>query len=356
LLLLLLSATQVFAENRPGSYTLYPFAGNIFFRQDFNYDDSALSGVGLGYNFDQKVSAELCMSYSDSKVHPAPFVDKDTSINIFRLEGLYHFPEILPDRRFIPFLAAGLGGMRFSYDEDGRGKDADLIADWGAGLKFFLARGIALRVDARHLLNLKKANDVDSSFFYTAGLVLVFGGKELKAPAPVIETPAVVEPEPLPAFESPFFDSDGDGVPDNLDKCPDTPAGVKVDASGCPIPEKAVVTERGTFDFGMIHFDFDKAAIRPASYGIIDAVVDYMKKYPDVKLEVQGHTDSVGSRAYNLKLSDRRSASVMKYIAGKGIAPERLKSKGFGMSKPVATNMTSEGRAKNRRTEFMPIW
>ena len=116
------------------------------------------------------------------------------------------------------------------------------------------------------------------------------------------------------------------------------------------------MTKQGTFDFGKIYFDFDKATVKPVSYRIVDAVVDYMKKYPDVKLEVQGHTDSVGTKAYNLKLSDRRAGSVKKYITGKGIAPERLKSKGFGMSKPVAANKTKAGRAKNRRTEFMPTW
>jgi len=151
-------------------------------------------------------------------------------------------------------------------------------------------------------------------------------------------------------------DGDGDGVPDSRDKCPHTPKGVKVDANGCPEPEKAVVTSRGTYDFGMIHFDFGKAVIRPGSYPLLNNVVEYMKKYPDVKLEVQGHTDSVGTAAYNKKLSAKRAASVKTYIVKKGVAPSRLTSKGYGMSSPIASNKTKAGRATNRRTEFMPIW
>jgi outer membrane protein OmpA-like peptidoglycan-associated protein len=111
----------------------------------------------------------------------------------------------------------------------------------------------------------------------------------------------------------------------------------------------------GSIIFRNILFDFDKADIKPESYPILDEVTEYLKSNPDLKMEAQGHTDSKGTAEYNLKLSDRRAASVKKYLVDKGIEADRLETKGYGLTKPIAPNDTEENRARNRRVEFKPI-
>lgn len=182
-------------------------------------------------------------------------------------------------------------------------------------------------------------------------------------------------------------DRDGDGIPDNVDKCPDDPEdkdGI-LDSDGCPetdadndgIPDKEdacplmpgdrnpdpkkngckkrqhlVETKSGLELLDTIKFDTAKATIKPESFPILDEVVSVLKDGPDVKMGIYGHTDSRGSREMNINLSKARAASVVNYLVNKGIDRNRLKSDGFGPDKPVDTNDTDEGRAKNRRVEF----
>jgi len=167
-------------------------------------------------------------------------------------------------------------------------------------------------------------------------------------------------------------DSDGDGVPDDRDKCPGTPKGVKVDAVGCPLdtdkdgvydyldkcpgtPLGATVDARGCWVLKGVHFDTDKSDIKPMYYGLLDDVVAILKRNPGLRVEVQGHTDNVGSAEYNQDLSAKRAQAVMEYLAGKGIDSSRLSYEGYGLTMPSATNDTPEGRSMNRRVELKPI-
>jgi outer membrane protein OmpA-like peptidoglycan-associated protein len=110
--------------------------------------------------------------------------------------------------------------------------------------------------------------------------------------------------------------------------------------------EKIVITKK-------VHFEFDKAVIRPISFRILDAVVDIMKQNPDIrKVQVEGHCDAKGSDAYNEKLSQRRANAVRDYLIAHGVEADRLVAIGYGESRPVADNGTAEGRARNRRVEF----
>ena len=101
------------------------------------------------------------------------------------------------------------------------------------------------------------------------------------------------------------------------------------------------------------HFDFDKATLRPESIEILDAAVATLGEHGTIAVEVAGHTDSIGSEAYNEDLSDRRAKVVYDYLLDNGIATDRMTWKGYGESSPIATNDTDEGRAKNRRTELV---
>ncbi len=178
----------------------------------------------------------------------------------------------------------------------------------------------------------------------------------------------VAKPAPVAAPK----DSDGDGVIDALDKCPDTPRGVSVDASGCPFdsdkdgvydykdqcpgtPLGANVNDLGCWILAELLFDYNKADIKPASFDELDNVAMILKKNPGLRIDLQGHTDNIGSQKFNMKLSLKRSAAVKTYLVSKGVPADRLKTEGFGFSRPVATNKTKEGRAKNRRVELLPI-
>jgi len=141
------------------------------------------------------------------------------------------------------------------------------------------------------------------------------------------------------------LDSDGDGVPDSLDQCPNTPKGIKVDRVGCPvpIPEKVSITL-------LVEFDFDKAVVKPQYHGDIEKVANFLKAYPKTTGELEGHTDSIGTEEYNMKLSMRRAESVKKYLVEKfNIDGSRLSTVGYGEARPVASNKTDAGRQKNRR-------
>lgn len=210
-------------------------------------------------------------------------------------------------------------------------------------------------------------------------------------------------------------DKDGDGVPNKLDQCPNTPAGVSVDANGCPLDTdkdgvadyldkcpgtpsaaKGYVTEDGcptdkdgdgVFDFedvcvdvagvkenkgcpeikaevkkvfekalNGIQFQTGSAKIKSVSNKILNDVVNIMKENPSYKLSINGHTDNVGDPAKNQKLSEDRAAAVKKYLEDKGIESSRLTSAGFGQDQPVETNKTASGRAKNRRVEFKVVF
>lgn len=155
-------------------------------------------------------------------------------------------------------------------------------------------------------------------------------------------------------------DEDGDGVPDSRDKCPGTPKGVQVDADGCPPPvpapvvEEAVVVQEETIVIRDVHFEFNKATLTPADMDVLSTVATRLKQETSTaQLRVTGHTDSVGSDAYNQRLSEKRANSVVQYLVENGVPRASFVSvSGAGESQPVADNKTADGRAMNRRTEI----
>ena len=155
-------------------------------------------------------------------------------------------------------------------------------------------------------------------------------------------------------------DEDGDGVLDSRDKCPGTPKGVRVDADGCPPPapapvvEETAVVKEEVIVIRDVHFQFDSAKLTPADKDVLDTIATRLKQESSsAQLTVTGHTDSVGSDAYNQKLSDRRAHSVVEDLISQGIPRSSFVSvTGAGESQPVADNKTADGRAMNRRTEI----
>lgn len=192
------------------------------------------------------------------------------------------------------------------------------------------------------------------------------------------------------------LDSDGDGITDDKDKCPGTPAGRKVDADGCeldrdgdgivdgddkcpdvyaktadgcPLPVAKPAEAKPDYSAATatpeaiprrlvlegVNFNFDKSALRPEDIAIIDQNAADLKEWGDIDVEVSGHTDSRGSDKYNMGLSLRRADAVRDYLITKGISADRLTAKGYGESQPLESNDTDEGRFKNRRVELNQI-
>ncbi|MEZ4259153.1 MAG: OmpA family protein [Polyangiaceae bacterium] len=163
------------------------------------------------------------------------------------------------------------------------------------------------------------------------------------------------EPEDFDGFEDedgcPDPDNDNDTVPDLEDFCPNTPGSPGGARPGCP--GLVVVTDKEIRITQQIQFDFNKSTIKPVSFPILDEVRAVLVKNPKIKLEVQGHTDNVGSAAYNLKLSDARAGSVRKYLVDTGIDPSRLIAKGYGLTQPLVPNNSAKNRSLNRRVQFI---
>ncbi len=169
------------------------------------------------------------------------------------------------------------------------------------------------------------------------------------------EDSCINEPEDPDGFEDqdgcPDLDNDQDTVPDADDECPNISGDPQ--AKGCLKYDGVEITDTHIRINQTIHFEFNKAVIRKTSYWILDQVVKVLGDYPKFTVSVEGHTDSKGSDKYNMKLSAARAKAVMDYLIQHGIGASRLTSKGFGETKPIDTNATKEGRAVNRRVEFV---
>ncbi|WP_141766145.1 OmpA family protein, partial [Pseudomonas sp. HMSC75E02] len=202
------------------------------------------------------------------------------------------------------------------------------------GLKYYFTENFFAKasLDGQYGLE-KRDNGHQGEWMAGVGVGMNFGGGAKPAPAP----------EPVAEVCS---DEDHDGVCDNVDKCPNTPANVTVDANGCPAVAEVV---RVQLD---VKFDFDKSKVKENSYADIKNLADFMKQYPSTSTTVEGHTDSVGTDAYNQKLSERRANAVRDVLVNEyGVEGGRVNAVGYGESRPVADNSTAEGRAVNRRVE-----
>jgi outer membrane protein OmpA-like peptidoglycan-associated protein len=171
-----------------------------------------------------------------------------------------------------------------------------------------------------------------------------------------------VQPEDFDQFEDedgcPEADNDKDGIPDAKDKCPNQPEDFDGDQDddGCPDLYKSIIVKEDKIELKQkIFFAFNKAKILPQSFAMLEEVASALKEHADLKVRIEGHTDSKGSDKYNLKLSDDRAKSVRDFMIKQGIAADRMIAIGYGEAKPIADNETEEGREINRRVEFFII-
>ncbi|MBD3241121.1 MAG: OmpA family protein, partial [Chitinivibrionales bacterium] len=169
------------------------------------------------------------------------------------------------------------------------------------------------------------------------------------------------DPEDFDKFEDDDgcadIDNDKDGIPDLKDKCPNKPETFNEidDSDGCPdVKKKESKMPKHQIMRG-VEFKSGSPTMTVQSYRFLDPIIKEMMEYPDIEIEIRGHTDSVGKYDTNMKLSQMRAESVMQYFISKGIDPNRMRARGYGPSSPIADNRTAAGRRANRRIEIIRL-
>jgi len=358
IILLLAAAGTALAAPSAGTIELSPFVGIGGFDDDTNLEAGPAFGARAGYWLTDAISAEAAVDYVKTEVD---FNDASASVLSPHADLLYNFTRI-GHGEFIPFVAAGAGASRF--DASGSKADWDPMVNVGVGARYLITDLVGLRADLRLPVTY---DATQTHYLATIGVSFLLGAKEqAMAPAPA--------PKPMPAPKPAPVDSDHDGVVDSADDCPGTPAGVKVDASGCPLdsdhdgvydsadkcpgtPEGAIVDDKGcslrkvsiTLN---VEFDTGKSIVKPEYDQELQQFATFLKKYPKTTCEIGGHTDNIGSAASNKTLSQARADAVRKALIERfDIDGARLTAKGYGPDRPIADNGTAEGRQKNRRIE-----
>ena len=372
--------------------------------------DDAFGGrqFGLGYAINDKYNIEAMLSIASPEYLTISAADQEQFGAGIDLQRVFRRAE-----RFSPYLHAGVGYFKTdlagsTYEPDGA------MYSLGAGFLLDLfSSNIALRGEYRHRMDNATSVDMSDNLF-SLGLQLPFGRSTPKwvdsdgdgvadssdncpntpAGAPVDASGCELDSDGDGVKDSKdecpgtprgvavgangcANDSDGDGVTDDKDQCPGTPAGEPVDANGCELdddgdgvvnrldecpgtPEGTPVDKRGCkiegdYVLKGVNFESNSDVLRSGATDVLDEVVATLLKYPDIKFEIQGHTDSDGAAAYNEGLSTRRASTVADYLISNGVAESRMTVRGYGESEPIADNNTSAGKAQNRRVVLRVI-
>jgi OOP family OmpA-OmpF porin len=348
---------------------------------DFGFD------VGIGHNFSPHFAGEFNYSHGSFTIHRGAGQRLDAS----SLDALF---KILPGAIVDPFVIVGGGEMDDTIGGGGI-THKGWMAEGGVGALTGLGSQtgsfrMQLRTEAKYRREFIQ-NTVDNpknpgDVVFGVGLQFMFGAPEPPPPKPV----AVAPPRdsdgdgvpddidrcpntPAGAKVDQYgceFDQDGDGVVDRLDQCPDTPRGTPVDAKGCPLDsdgdgvpdsidkcpntpagdrvDSVGCTIKDEIKLPGVNFATNSAELVPDSSNILGYAVDTLKRYPQMVIEVRGHTDNRGSAKLNLALSQRRAETVMRYLKDRGVT-NVMTAKGFGKDSPIADNKTEDGRLANRR-------
>ncbi len=377
-------ASPLQAADETGAFYVSPLATYTFLDHDRAASDHVGFQAGLGFNFAPNWAGELNGAYTR---FGGPGSTR-LSLTEYSADVLYKF---LPDSLIRPYVLVGIGGI--DDNPSGLPRRSSFATEAGLGLLVGIGNQTGpVRVAVRGEGKWRKTvgdpepgvtNPADT--VVALGLQVSFGGRK---------PPPTVMPPPLPK------DSDGDGVTDDRDQCPNTPAGARVDANGCEFdsdgdgvvdrldqcpntPKGTPVNEvgcpldsdgdgvidrddrcpntpkgdrvdnhgctiKGEIVLERVHFNIDSAELMPDSAEVLDDAVSTLKKYPQLVIEVRGHTDNTGTAKHNLILSQHRAETVMRYLKDHGVT-NTLTAKGYGLTMPVADNKTTEGRALNRR-------
>tara|TARA_R110002072_G_scaffold1780_13_gene14958 strand:+ start:36228 stop:37349 length:1122 start_codon:yes stop_codon:yes gene_type:complete len=322
--------------------------GAYGFDSDRQLDNTAMYNLGIGYRFANPWAIEFAYLNADSETENGGF---DVNADHYRLDGLYHLET---KHKITPFFSFGIG--QADFDTTGT-RNGESLANIGIGAKYWFKEKTALRSDFK-FFRTSESSEIDAAFYVS-----------------LHHSFSESSPAPAPAPAAPL-DSDNDGVLDDRDACPRTPANVSVDSRGCAIDSDgdkvpdykdacpdtdlagARIDSRGCYEILKetvsvtlnVEFDYDSANARPEHRAEVQKVFSFMTQYPQTKVTVEGHTDSRGAEDYNQKLSQRRANTIANILTQDfKVAADRVTAIGHGEAKPIASNDTAEGRQNNRR-------
>lgn len=376
----------------PGIIILLPTGGAPATFEDFDsvYDTGAAFALRFGYDFTGPFRMDLEARYSKSDIDEFHFdngepIVKGDSKTAFLMSNIWY--DFNWKENFSPYIGFGLGGGETKL---GSVEDTVFVAQFGAGISWLVDEHNRFEMGYR----LVSADDPEyeipenrfTSQYQSNGLVLGWrhnffeddGGRDTDGDGvrdgldrcPNTPRGALVDEHGC------ALDGDKDGVADGIDQCPNTPPGVQVNAVGCdrskdsdgdgifnsadqcpntpkglPVMKNGCGESQSVLLQGVI-FDFDTARLNVGAEKILVRVAQLLNASPGFVVELQGHTDSLGNAEYNQQLSYRRANAVRAFLMKEGVDPARLKAKGYGQSRPIASNDNPEGRATNRRVEM----
>lgn len=317
-------------------------------------DKLTLPGAQIGYRFNRDWSVQAWWERNQAHLSQASGGNDKVFVtdSLFSVRRHYNTDSVVE-----PYTGLAVGQMRTEFNSNSSDDFKETVGGVEFGVQTALASHLLLDVGARPTYSFRSER-WDGEVY--AGLNFLIGTSQAEEPQPVSDVAT---------------DSDGDGVPDDADQCPGTPAGAAVDAKGCELdddgdgvvnskdqcpdtPARALVDDTGCQKYLSkdvkqtlyVQFGLDKSEVRKTSYPELEDLANKMYQYPSANLVLEGYTDSTGSASYNQNLSEQRAAAVKKVLVDHfGVDNSRITTSGHGEDSPVATNKTRDGRAQNRR-------
>lgn len=357
----LFAAQAATAQDFDDRWYLTGTTGFNFQDNDRLTNDAPFFAIGIGKFFSPAWSLDIELNYQNPNFEHGSVIRAPTPLPNSNPEDLNwsqygvsvdlrrHFMN--DGRAWHPYIVGGLGYQRSEEEFDaypspnspGEREEGNLAAKLGVGLQGDFGRvgirgELAFRADLDdNSVNPFEDEDRFLDMLASVGLVVPLGPEPTAPVAPAPVAPSCAD-----------LDDDGDGVNNCDDKCPGSQAGQTIGPDGCPVPV--------SIDLKGVNFDFDKSTLRPDAIAILNEAVEILKRYPDLRVEVAGHTDECGSDEYNQGLSERRARAVYDYLTSNGIDAARLAGpNGYGESRPLEALGDAFPGCKsetNRRTEL----
>ncbi|MDR1614640.1 MAG: OmpA family protein [Campylobacteraceae bacterium] len=363
--LLSLAACAVVAS--AGINEITPVIGGVHQLDSDKFDDHLTYGVRVGLGL-SKVIDQIEFGYDYSKDAEFGPDKKSTDINRLYLNIIKDFI-VSSSNKFAIYGLLGAGHEDIANSE--LDKQGGFFGQYGLGFKFYPNENFAIRAEVRHALKFK--NDVSDNIFYTLGFSIPFGSKE----EPITQSVEETEPITAPSLRDIYIEEDANKTVVEVVE-PETDIVIiatETDVEPEPNVEqptedeprtemeqdilKAMALSIPNFDPALtnqhryFNFDFDSVQILEKDAGVADAIAKDLDNFGNVRVRAEGHTDVLGSKWYNLKLSQKRANVVKNELIKSGISPNQIETEGYGIDQPIKTNATEDGRAANRRTEVL---